>query len=448
MNFHNPQHRAIKKLLAAGARLFGVLAATAAVSVFITIVLAVATGKHGAPPALAQTVTAVSTSTAVSSSSLQAELDANNQKMAVLNQQIAQYQVELQQVGANKKTLQTAINSLNLQKNKVQTQIFLTQTQIKNTQLQIQQLGGQITGAQKTIATDQAALGAYMRTLQKADAKPLIVQTLSSGGLMQTWDHLNQTLQIQNGIQNEIQTLGQQKTELATTQTASEQKQSTLTAQQQSLTSQQQSLVSTEQSKSQLLTETNSQEVTYQKLLAAANAELNSFSAFAANAGGSKLLGNQTVCDAWGCYYNQRDSAWGSDALDGTRYTMASDGCLVTAMAMVMTHYGYKSVTPVAINSNPNNFAAYSPAYLLTSINVDGVTATRKITAIDATLATGNPVIVGIRAYGGTHFVVLVSGSRGNYIMKDPYVTNGNNISFTSHYSMRSIFAIARVIIG
>ena len=330
----------------------------------------------------------------------------------------------------------------------MQTQITLTQTQIQNTQIQIQQLGGEITNAQQTIATDQTALSAYLLSLQKADAKPLIQQMLSSGGLVQSWSDLNQTLQIQEGIQNEMQTLKSQESSLASTQTASEQKQSTLTAQQQSLTAQQQSLVSTEQSKAQLLTETNAQEATYEKLLAAANAELNSFSAFAANAGGSKLLGNQTICDSWGCYYNQRDSAWGSLPLDGTSYSMAADGCLVTAMAMVLTHYGYKDVTPVTINSNPNDFAAYEPAYLLTSIDVDGVTATRKTAAIDATLATGNPVIVGINAYGGTHFVVLVSGSRGNYIMKDPYIVDGNNVIFTSKYTIRSIFAIAKVVIS
>jgi peptidoglycan hydrolase CwlO-like protein len=396
-------------------------------------------------------VSGASTSTAnigVSSSSLQAQLDANNAAMAALNQQIAQYQSELQQVGANKKTLQAAINALDLQKNKVQTQITLTQTQIQNTQIQIQQLGGQITDAQQTIAADQTSLGAYLLSLQKADAKPLIQQMLSSGGLVQSWSDLNQTLQIQEGIQNEMDTLKSQENTLADTQTASEQKQQSLTAQQQSLTAQQQSLISTEQSKAQLLTETNAQEATYEKLLAAANAQLNSFSAFAAAAGGTKLLGNQTVCDSWGCYYNQRDGAWGSDSLDGTSYSMAADGCLVTAMAMVLTHYGYKDVNPVTINSNPNDFAAYQPAYLLTSIDVDGVTATRQTAAIDATLASGNPVIVGIHAYGGTHFVVLVSGSRGNYIMKDPYITDGNNISFSANYSLRSIFAIARVVIS
>ncbi len=423
-------------------RIFLVLSTALFVAAFFGVIVG-----HEFYVAHAQTV-AASTSTAVSSSSLQAQLDANNQAMAALNQQIAQYQAELQQVGANKKTLQAAINGLDLQKRKVQTQISLTQTQIQNTQLQIQQLGGEITDTRQTIATEQTALGAYLISLQKADAKPLIQQMLSSGGLVQSWSDLNQTLQIQEGIQNEMQTLKEQEGNLAASQTASQQKQSTLTAQQQSLTAQQQSLVSTEQSKAQLLTETNAQEANYQKLLAQATAELNSFSAFAANAGGSKLLGNQTVCDSWGCYYNQRDSAWGSLPLDGTKYTMAADGCLVSAMAMVLTHYGYRDVTPETINGNPNDFAAYSPAYLLTSINVDGVTATRKTTTIDASLAAGTPVIVGINAYGGTHFVVLVSGSKGNYIMKDPYVTNGNNVSFAANYTLRSIFAIAKVVIS
>ena len=112
---------------------------------------------------------------------------------------------------------------------------------------------------------------------------------------------------------------------------------------------------------------------------------------------------------------------------------------------MVMTHYGYKDVTPVTINSNPANFATYYPAYLLITINVDGVSATRKSASIDATLASGDPIVVGLHAYGGTHYVVLISGNKGNYLMRDPYISNGKDISFTAHYSLRSIFAISKV---
>ncbi len=391
---------------------------------------------------------AATTTVATSSPSLQEQIDANNQQIANLNQEIATYQAQLKQIGADKKTLQQAINALDLQRSEVKAQVAATERQINTTQLQIQQLGGEITDTKATIATDQAAIGEELRSLQKAGAQPLFMRILSSANLVATWSDINATLQVQDAIQSGMQKLKTQESSLADSQAASKEKQQTLTSQKQSLASQQQSLISTEQSKSQLLAETKAQESNYQKLLAAAEAELKSFSTFAQNAGGSKLLTNQTNCDAWGCYYNQRDATWGNIPLNGTQYRLASDGCLVTSMAMVLTHYGYRDVTPVTINSNPDNFASYYPAYLLITITADGVTATRKTAAIDATLATGNPVVIGLKAYGGTHYVVFVSGSRGNYVMRDPYIANGKDISFSANYSLKNVFAIAKVVIN
>ena len=398
--------------------------------------------------AVAQSAPAAATTTTQSSGALQDQINTENDQIDALNKQIASYQTQLQQIGANKKTLQAAINALDLQRNTVQARIKVTQSQINLTQLQIKQLGGEITDAQATIANDQATLQAYLLNLQKDDGKPLITQILGSDSLDQIWSEVNANLEMQKSLQGRMATLKDQENALANSRMASQQKQATLTSQQQSLASQQQSLATTVQSKTELLAETKAQESNYQKLLADAEAQLNSFSAFAQNAGGSKLLVHQTSCDSWGCYYNQRDAAWGNQALNGTSFKLASDGCLITAMAMVITHYGYKDVTPATINGNPDNFASYYPAYLLYTINVDGVSATRKTATIDATLATGNPVIVGLKAYGGTHFVVLVSGSRGNYVMRDPYITNGKDISFSANYSLRSIFGISKVTIN
>jgi hypothetical protein len=137
---------------------------------------------------------------------------------------------------------------------------------------------------------------------------------------------------------------------------------------------------------------------------------------------------------------------WGGVPLNGTKYTIASDGCLVTSMAMVLTHYGHKSVTPLSINANPSNFASYYPAYLLFTISVDGVSAQRVSASIDSTLSH-DPVVVGVHAYGGTHFVVLTSGSNGNYKMRDPFIANGKDVNFTDHYSVRSIFEIDKVVL-
>ncbi len=206
------------------------------------------------------------------------------------------------------------------------------------------------------------------------------------------------------------------------------------------------SLETDKANKKTLLAQTQGSEANYQRLLAQAKAQLAGFSRFTANSGGSGLLSNQTVCDDWGCYYSQRDSQWGTQSLNGTQYTLASDGCLVTAMAMVMTHYGRKTL-PSDINANPSNFASYYPAYLLYTISANGTTAERIGTAIDSALSNGDPVVVGLRALGGTHFVVLRSGSGGNYMMNDPYIENGNNISFNAHYSVGSIYEVSRVVI-
>ncbi len=387
----------------------------------------------------------VATTTATSTPSLQDQINANDQQIAILNQQIVEYQAELKKIGSDKATLNQAISALDLQHREVEAGIFVTQKQINSTELQIQQLGGQITNTSQTIDTQRQALAKELRNLQVSDGQTLIEQLLSSGGLSQAADDINAILEMQSGIQNDINTLQTQKSSLTDSQNISQQKHDALAKQEAVLVSQKQSLAATEQAKTQLLAETNAKESVYQRLLAQAKAELDNFSKFTQNAGGSKLLGDQTVCDSWGCYYNQRDTAWGAVPLNGTRYTLASDGCLITSMAMVMTHYGYRDVTPVTINNNPSNFAAYYPAYLLFTIHVDGVSATRKSSYIDKTLATGNPVIVGLHAYGGTHYVVLVSGSRGNYIMRDPYIPNGNDISFSSHYSFGEIFGISKI---
>ncbi len=409
------------------------------------VLLALAGGSVFRSVLVAHAATSVSNST---TGSLQAQIDAHTAEMALLNQEIAKYQAEITQAGADKQTLQTAINALNLQREEVQTQILATQEQIAATTLEISQLGSSIADTQSTIETDQAALAEDVRSLSADDEQPLIVQVLSAKSLAAAWDDAAATLQVQAAIQNQVQALAAKESQLADSQTASKEKQAALSSQKQSLTRDRVTLTQTQAQKARLLVETNAKEANYEKLLARAKAELVSFSTFATNAGGFGLLSNQTSCDSWGCYYNQRDSAWGNDPLNGTQYLLKSDGCLVTAMAMVMTHYGYRNVTPVSVNANPANFASYYPAYLLLTINVDGVSATRKAATINATLATGNPVIVGLYAYGGTHFVVLTKESgRGDYLMRDPYIPNGKDISFSAHYSLRNIFGVSKVVI-
>ncbi len=203
------------------------------------------------------------------------------------------------------------------------------------------------------------------------------------------------------------------------------------------------------QAKNRLLAETQGSEDNYQRLLAQAKAQLAGFTNFTQVQGGASILSGQTQCDDWGCYYNQRDSQWGNNALNGTGYTLASDGCLVTSMAMIYTHYGHRGVNPQTINSNSSNFASYYPAFLLKVISADGATSSRVYDSIDSVLSSGNPVVIGISYDGGPladHFVVFVSGSNGNYTMKDPFTPNGNNIDFRGRYPTARIVEVEKVV--
>lgn len=204
-------------------------------------------------------------------------------------------------------------------------------------------------------------------------------------------------------------------------------------------------LANQKKAKDELLSETQNSEVTYQKLLAQAQAQLAGFQRF--TQGNATILTGQTTCDDWGCYYNQRDAQWGNAGLNNTSYRIADIGCLMTSMAMVYTHYGHKDVTPLSINSNSDNFSSIAPTYLKYTISANGTTSNRAWIAksiIDGELSAGRPVIIGIGG-GPDHFIVFISGSNGNYKMNDPFVPNGHNIDFTDHYSLSSISEIDKV---
>lgn len=203
--------------------------------------------------------------------------------------------------------------------------------------------------------------------------------------------------------------------------------------------------------KETLLSQTKNDEATYQQLLAQAQAQLASLASFVDTQGAS-LLSNQTFCNDWGCYYNQRDSKWGNLLINGQGSGCSGPcnilrvGCLVTSVAMVASHLGRKDILPSDVAfSGPENFAV-GTALLRKTISVKGINITRIATSLNPDVVKNGPVIVGIyHGDFGQHFVVIKSYINGEYIMNDPYEAGGHDISFTSRYSLGSIFSVERV---
>ncbi len=215
------------------------------------------------------------------------------------------------------------------------------------------------------------------------------------------------------------------------------------------------------QAKKVLLAQTQGSQSVYESLLTQAKAQLAALAGFTSGAG---VLSGQTKCDDWGCYYNQRDSSWASVLINGQSSgcngacSVLSVGCTLTSVAMVASHMGHKDISPADIATSSSQNFQVGTALLAYSINVKGVSITRHPTStagsswpdsrindlIDSDLS-GGPVIVGMVVPTGTHFVVIKSGSGGNYVMNDPYTENGKDIPFTSHYSISSIYEVSTV---
>lgn len=358
-------------------------------------------------------------------------------------------QNKVNQLQGQADTLSSQIAVMDSQISLTQARIYATEQQISTLTLNINTASQKINDLQSSLSNlTNVLMNRIVATYEVGSIQPMQILLTSGtvGNFLQQLNFLKiaqahdkqllyDTVQAKNDYQNQKQIYEDQKKQVED-----------LKAQLEAYNSQ---LAAEQQSKKQLLAETQGSESVYQSLLSQAKAQLAGFSGFAQRQGGASILYNQTVCDDWGCYYNQRDAQWGNVSLNssvGTPYSIASAGCLLTSMAMVYTHYGHRSVTPLSINSNPNNFASYYPAFLNRTIVADGAQSTRVSSYIDPTLASGNPVIVGMQyANGDTHFVVLLSGSNGNYMMNDPFTPNGHNIPFTSHYSMNMIYEVDKV---
>lgn len=354
-------------------------------------------------------------------------------------------QNKLNDLAGQEQTLDSQIKTMDEQINVTQARIYATEEQISELTLDIDTTSKKIDTIQSSLdGLTKVLLNRVVATYEVGTVQPMQM-LLTSSDVSDFLKRLNYLKIAQAHDKRLLYDTTQAKNDYQNQKNIFEDKKRQVEALKSQLDAYNTQLDQEKTQKQQLLAQTQGSEATYQRLLSQARAQLAGFRNFVAAQGGASILANQTVCDGWGCYYNQRDSQWGNMGINGTSTSIAEAGCLMTSLAMVLTHYGHH-VTPLDVNA-PGNFFS-STAYLLFTVHIAGTTATRVSAAIDSTLSSGNPVIVGISYDGGPladHFVVLTSGSGGNYTMNDPFTPNGHQIPFTSHYSLNSIVEVERV---
>ncbi len=365
-----------------------------------------------------------------------------------LKQYVEDCNSKLSTLSGQKQTLSQAISILN-------TQISLTQAKIAKHNVEIAKLETEITDLSGRIQS----LDYSLTDLTKIFVTRLRESYIRRNHLpLELFAQLSNLPQIALGIeyleiarnhdQSLLLTLEKSRLDFDQQKSLKEIKAAEITKAKKSLDQEKAILASQVSAKNKLLADTKNDEAKYQSLLSSAKAQLLAFRRFASNQGGANILSNQTKCDDWGCYYNQRDQNWGNQTIGLSSETMKEVGCLITSMAIVASHYG-KSIKPGDIAGSSSPFWGNTAYMNLGSWSVGGVTMTRtrigSTTAkIDEELAAGRPVVVGI--YGGPdHFLVIYKKEGDDYLMHDPFPENGGGIKFTSKYSLSAISTVDRV---
>jgi peptidoglycan hydrolase CwlO-like protein len=354
------------------------------------------------------------------------------------------------------KTLSSAIDYLNTQIKLAQAKIATTTIQLEKLNVEIQDLSGRIESIDYSLDDLTKLFISRVRETYMRPGKFDTAIIAQSSGLPDILRNVEYTKKIRDHDRSILLALEKSRLDASAQKELKEEKQTEIEALKKKLDADKAALNSQIASKNQLLTETKNDEKRYQSLRQEAANRVAQLANYANSRGGGTLLSGTTKCDDWGCYYNQRDSQWGSRVIGNSNMTMANVGCLVTSAAMVASHYG-KSLTPgdIAASSNPFEYDTADMRFnWLGSVNGAAVSRSAHscsgsgcLSIIDSELSANRPVIVRITAsnVAGTHFIVISKKEGDNYIMKDPFEADGNNISFTSKHSISSITRVDKV---
>ncbi len=166
------------------------------------------------------------------------------------------------------------------------------------------------------------------------------------------------------------------------------------------------------------------------------------------------LVGGQLAASADGsmnvAVMGQQDGAWGGAPLgSGTTDTVASAGCAITSVTMMLRYYGINT-DPGAINSWLTANGGYAFGDQLIWDSITAYTGGRvafsgwlgpDLDVIHNELDAGRPVVAEVSLGGNQHFVLLTGYStEGGLTTNDPWFAD--SASFTDRYGAAGIVSI------
>lgn len=210
---------------------------------------------------------------------IKGQIESHNEKIQAIEREIAAYQKQLNVLGAQGQTLQTAIKSIDVTRQQTSSQINATQNRISASNLKLNELAYEIADKEDIIRLDREVLARSFRNLQAATDSSLIEQLLATDSLTDAWIMVDTNADLSRALQEHTKSLGAAKVELTVQHTSVAATKSKLSELNEDLKQQKKSLDIAKAEKDSLLKQTKSQETTYQSLIAKKRAEQKVFEA-------------------------------------------------------------------------------------------------------------------------------------------------------------------------
>ncbi len=227
---------------------------------------------------------------------IKAQIDSHNSKIQAIEAEIAAYQKQLNVLGTQHQTLQTAIKSIDVTRQQTSSQISATQNRISASNLKLNELAYEIADKEDVIRLDKEVLARAFRNIQTATDATLIEQLLSSDSLTEAWTIVDATTDLSRALEEHSKDLFVAKTELSAQHSSVASTKDKLSNLNNELKNQKKSLDLAKAEKDKLLSQTKSQESTYQQLITKKRAEQKVFeSALAGLESSLKSVGTASI---------------------------------------------------------------------------------------------------------------------------------------------------------
>ena len=198
---------------------------------------------------------------------VQNKISQKNVDIDKLEQEIKDFQNQLDDLGKQKSSLSGSIAQLNLTRKKLSADISLTEKKIEKTNLKIQGLSKNINTKQNSISNNTYAISLGIKETNEFENGSIVENIFSSNDFSTIWNDIDNIVAVREKLRDKIKELKQVKGELEDTRKETIDAKNELLGLKSELADQKKIVEQNKKEKNKLLAQTKNNETNYQKLL-------------------------------------------------------------------------------------------------------------------------------------------------------------------------------------